>query len=438
MANQQHKPSYSGDLSDDHGIKMISERIARTGRTMKHLRDFFQDSANMSFINAQTLHKLQMMNIGQSEFGTLKFIIDRYSELIETSSKNAEILGSKIRTPCYQKLSDEINRISNQNTKLLSDLQQWQKSMDKEEKKLSSAKWWYNPESEKYIQAVSVCDEFRLKYNAARSKVLDELEQTEYDRAQMLHRILKLYVEIHEVSLTQSLQNVGTIKGHIANIDANADNVIFVKKHRMIPEIQTDKKANDNAIANVEQQTEKKEEAKKQPAIDDITDIYKRYEELQNEMLNKIAIIEKYETELKQKNDIIDKDKTNASLQANEKQKIQNQLDEMTQVNKTRILAVQKENQMLRNNRDEMQQMNLKQQTQINQLKNQLKSIQNELDETRQANLRQRKTILELQNLNEEEQKMDNKQKHLNLSKILTDLRKEIEIFEQNYNKKKK
>lgn len=75
-------PSYSRDMWDSHGVKMISERIDKSKKSMKQLRDFFQDAANMSFRNAQTTHKLQSMNISTSEFGTLKFVEDRYSELI--------------------------------------------------------------------------------------------------------------------------------------------------------------------------------------------------------------------------------------------------------------------------------------------------------------------------------------------------------------------
>ena len=85
MLNQQKitgGPSYSRDLWDIHGIKMISERIDKSKKAMKSLRDFFQDSANMSFRNASTMHKLTTMNISQSEFGTLKFVQDRYCELI--------------------------------------------------------------------------------------------------------------------------------------------------------------------------------------------------------------------------------------------------------------------------------------------------------------------------------------------------------------------
>ena len=75
-------PSYSRDMWDSHGVKMISERIDKAKKSMKQLRDFFQDAANMSFRNAQTTGKLNSMNVGQHEFGTLKFVEDRYCELI--------------------------------------------------------------------------------------------------------------------------------------------------------------------------------------------------------------------------------------------------------------------------------------------------------------------------------------------------------------------
>ena len=75
-------PSYSRDMWDPHGVKMISERIDKAKKSMKQLRDFFQDAANMSFRNAQTTGKLQQLNIAQNEFGTLKFVEDRYCELI--------------------------------------------------------------------------------------------------------------------------------------------------------------------------------------------------------------------------------------------------------------------------------------------------------------------------------------------------------------------
>ena len=79
-------PSYSRDMWDNHGIKMITERIDKSRKSMKQLRDFFQDAANMSFRNAGITHKLQSMNTEGTEFGTLKFVEDRYCELIGTSS----------------------------------------------------------------------------------------------------------------------------------------------------------------------------------------------------------------------------------------------------------------------------------------------------------------------------------------------------------------
>jgi len=280
-------PSYSRDMWDNHGIEMIKERIDKSRKSMKQLRDFFQDAANMSFRNAQTTHKLQSMNTDSVEFGTLKFVEDRYCELIETMSKNEEILGSKIRTQCYQKLHDQIHRIQRVNTKLLSDLGHWQKSLEREQKKLRRAKQSYddkkrqclavekalnlekdhlnavkgNPSQmnkapqiesnimsmqqkvkgmqaqhreqlDHYIKAVSVYRGFRLKYDSATSTVLDQLEQTEVDRSQMLHRVLKLYLEIQQVMVQQSLRNIDTISKHIANIDAHSDNMVFVEKYR--------------------------------------------------------------------------------------------------------------------------------------------------------------------------------------------------------------
>ena len=202
-------------------------------------------------------------------------------------SKNEEILGSKIRTQCYQKLSDQIHRIQRVNTKLLSDLGHWQKSLEREQKKLRKAKQLYDdkkrqclavekalslekdhlssvkgnasqmskaPQIESnimslqqkakgmqsqhreqldhYIKAVSVYRGFRLKYDSATSTVLDQLEQTEVDRSQMLHRVLKLYLEIQQVMVQQSLRNIDTISKHIANIDAHSDNMVFVEKYR--------------------------------------------------------------------------------------------------------------------------------------------------------------------------------------------------------------
>ena len=85
---------------------------------------------------------------------------------------------------------------------------------------------------EQYIRAVSVYRGFRLKYDSATSTVLDQLEQTEVDRAQMLHRVLKLYLEIQQVMVQQSLRNIDTISKHIANIDAHSDNMVFVEKYR--------------------------------------------------------------------------------------------------------------------------------------------------------------------------------------------------------------
>lgn len=202
-------------------------------------------------------------------------------------SKNEEILGSKIRTQCYQKLNDQINRISRVNTKILSDLQQWQKSLDKEQRKLRKAKQSYDEKKrqclavqkalkiekenlnqikgnqsqlnkapqiesnimslqqkckhmqaqsreqlDNYIRAVSVYRGFRLKYDSSTSTLLDQLEQTEVDRSQMLHRVLKLYLEIQQVMVQQSLRNIDTISKHIANIDAHSDNMVFVEKYR--------------------------------------------------------------------------------------------------------------------------------------------------------------------------------------------------------------
>ena len=203
-------------------------------------------------------------------------------------SKNEEILGSKIRTQCYQKLNDQINRISRVNTKLLSDLNQWQKSLEREQKKLRKAKQNYDEKKrqslavmkalkiekenlnlikgnqtqlktkaqqiesnimslqqkskhmqmqsreqlDNYIKAVSIYRGFRFKYDSATSTLLDQLEQTECDRSQMMHRVLKLYLEIQQVMVQQSLRNIDTISKHIANIDAHSDNMVFVEKYR--------------------------------------------------------------------------------------------------------------------------------------------------------------------------------------------------------------
>eukprot|EP00485_Elphidium_margaritaceum_P004995 CAMPEP_0202691800 /NCGR_PEP_ID=MMETSP1385-20130828/6409_1 /ASSEMBLY_ACC=CAM_ASM_000861 /TAXON_ID=933848 /ORGANISM="Elphidium margaritaceum" /LENGTH=670 /DNA_ID=CAMNT_0049347253 /DNA_START=38 /DNA_END=2050 /DNA_ORIENTATION=- len=281
-------PSYSRDMWDTHGVKMITERIDRSKKSMKSLRDFFQSSADTSFTNAKTTHKLQAMNIGEAEFGTLKFVEERYGELIETMSKNEEILGSKIRTQCYQKLSDQITRITRVNTKLLGDLASWQKSLEREQKKLRKAKQSYDEKKkqtlavhkalqqekehltamkdspsqssnkipqveanvmalqqkyksmqtqsreqlEQYIKAVAIYRGFRLNYDSSTSVLLDQMEQTECDRAQMVHRVLKLYLEIQQVMVQQSLRNIDTISKHIANIDANSDNMVFVEKYR--------------------------------------------------------------------------------------------------------------------------------------------------------------------------------------------------------------
>eukprot|EP01084_Bolivina_argentea_P088351 159529_1 len=194
----------------------------------------------MAFRNAQTLHKLQTMNIGQCEFGTLKFVEDRYSELVETTSTNEEILGSKIRTQCYQKLKDQITRISKVNTSLLSQLSSWQKSLLREQKNFHKAEQLFNKKKanlsrnvfDNYNKAVSAYINFRSKYDSSTSTLLDQLEQTECDRSQMLHRILKLYLEIRQVMVQQSLRNIDTISKHIANIDSHSDTMIFVEKYR--------------------------------------------------------------------------------------------------------------------------------------------------------------------------------------------------------------
>merc|ERR1719204_63567 len=156
----QGGPSYSRDMWDAHGIKKISERIDKERRGMKQIRDFFQDAANMSFRNAQITHKLQSLDTEAAEYGTLKFVEDRYCELIETMSKNEEILGSKIRTQCYQKLHDQINRIQRVNTKLLSDLSAWQKSLEREQKKLRKAKQAYD---DRKRQSLAVAKALKLE-----------------------------------------------------------------------------------------------------------------------------------------------------------------------------------------------------------------------------------------------------------------------------------
>ena len=214
----------------------------------------------MSFRNASTMHKLQSIEIGKSEFGTLKFVTDRYAELIgifinlylrfcdyillfyyaETMSKNEEILGSKIRTQCYQKLNDQITKISKINTRILSDLTSLQKLLEKEQKKCRKSKHNYDekkrqclavikalkiekehlnsvkgkggqsmlnkgPQIESnimslqqkckhmqsqshiqldlYIKSVSIYRGFRLKYDNQSIILLDQLEQTEKERS---------------------------------------------------------------------------------------------------------------------------------------------------------------------------------------------------------------------------------------------------------------
>eukprot|EP01083_Nonionella_stella_P060455 157855_1 len=73
---------------------------------------------------------------------------------------------------------------------------------------------------------------FQVKYDSSTSTLLDQLEQTECDRAQMVHRILKLYLEIEQVMVQQTLRNINTILEHIAYIDAHSDNMVFVEKQR--------------------------------------------------------------------------------------------------------------------------------------------------------------------------------------------------------------
>ena len=75
-------------------------------------------------------------------------------------SKNEEILGSKVRTQCYQTLNDQINRIQKVNNKLLSDLNGWQKSLEREQKKLRKAKQSYD---EKKKQCLAVIKTLKME-----------------------------------------------------------------------------------------------------------------------------------------------------------------------------------------------------------------------------------------------------------------------------------
>eukprot|EP01083_Nonionella_stella_P043380 117023_1 len=75
-------------------------------------------------------------------------------------SKNEEILGSKIRTQCYQKLSDQIQRINKVNTSLLSQLSSWQKSLEREQKKLRKCKQSYD---EKKRQCLAVIKALKIE-----------------------------------------------------------------------------------------------------------------------------------------------------------------------------------------------------------------------------------------------------------------------------------
>jgi len=146
-------PSYSQDLWDPHGFKVITERIEKEKKMMKNLSNFFQSVSEMSFGDSKTLHKLSSIKLGETEFGTLKFVTDRFTELIEITSKNEEILGSKLRTQCFQKLNDHISRLQRINTKLLNDLSTWHKSLEKEQKKLNKARELYE-EKKKQIAIV--------------------------------------------------------------------------------------------------------------------------------------------------------------------------------------------------------------------------------------------------------------------------------------------
>ena len=225
------KPSYARDLWDSHGIKMIKERINKTEKSMKSLQTFFNDISSQAFRNSQVYHKLPTYNVSSVEFGTLKFILDRYGELIETMSKNEEILGSKLRTQCYNKLQNEMDIITKINHKLISELKNYNNSLDKEKKVLKKAKKVYDEAKkvylqverqlknekdilnnckiqpnlsnkinqiennilslqttlkqkkslsrealESYIKAVSVYRGFRQKYDASTSQILDQLE----------------------------------------------------------------------------------------------------------------------------------------------------------------------------------------------------------------------------------------------------------------------
>ena len=118
----------------------------------------------MAFNDHSVLHKITTQNFSEYELGTMKFSLDRFVELIDTMARNHEILGSKFRTNCQQKLNEQIKRFDKINSKLLGDVNNWHKSLQKEHKILMRAEQHYHEKRKQQIKEELNLKNENLKY----------------------------------------------------------------------------------------------------------------------------------------------------------------------------------------------------------------------------------------------------------------------------------
>lgn len=220
---------YALNMWDDHGIKTIQQRVKKSMKSMKQLLDFFQEIANMQFKNSTIFEKYPNNTISENEAGTTKFILDKYASVQETESQNTKILGSKISANCYQKLNDEINRISKLNTTLTTELLKWNNTHSQYLNKVQQGK---RLSADKYNNIVIEYREFRLKYDSGTKQLLLRLEQVEIDRINIIHQCLKTHLQFEQQRAQQRLKNLEAISKQIENIDAISDIKLFVESSK--------------------------------------------------------------------------------------------------------------------------------------------------------------------------------------------------------------
>ncbi|ETO17144.1 hypothetical protein RFI_20189 [Reticulomyxa filosa] len=175
-----------------------------------------KDSAKNSFSTSQTMAKFSTLPCAQHEIGTMNFSLTRFTELIETMSKNEEILGCKFRTICQQKMSEQIKRFEKLNNSLLTDLTNWHKQLEKESKQLAKAQQNYE-EKKKQVLAVEQSLKIENQKFQTYSEKQMRTKQKKQNKKKNAHTHIHIYIQI-----PQAQNNIITLENKRTHLRAQS------------------------------------------------------------------------------------------------------------------------------------------------------------------------------------------------------------------------